>query len=299
MHAPLAAMHVEDMLLAADRTKSVAERTILLRRVMDQATPYLAYQVAIRGYYVHEAETLVCESKDFGVLFRFATDVPKADRNRIGKVVAELKDPEHAALYAQVLQPTEIADLQYVVALAALQPRYSYLGVTFALKVPSASIALLEDAVLHSNVEQCIYKFAKDVPGANMKNIEQYIEAHKLTLVALWLAQDVKRVNAVRMEKVVVAHGSTNECLQFATKVPFSSFPRLMRRAITFAWSVDKHDTETAGALYGFAEATKNVNQIGEIYDALVDTRWDHVAQKIAKNLVWPGKRPNVYMVQA
>jgi len=287
------------MLLAADRTKSVAERTILLRRVMDRATPYLAYQVAIRGYYVPEAETVVCSSKDFDVLLRFALDVPKANRSRIGQAVATLKDPEQAALYAKLLQPTEIADLQCVVAMAAMEPRYSYLGITFAIKVPGANIALLEDAVLHSNMEQCIYQFARDVPGANMKNIEQYIEAHKLTLVALWLAQDVRRINVVRMEKVVITHGSTNDCLQFATKVPFSSFPRLMSRAIAFAWSVDKHDTETAGALYGFAEATKNVNQIGELYDALVDTRWDHVAQKIAKNLVWPGKRPNVYLVQA
>lgn len=292
---------VEDALLAADRTTSSAERTILLRHALTAATPYMAYQVAIRQYFVHEAEQIVCRDGDYDTICQFATNVLGADVNQLGRAVARLKEPARAMMFMRNFKPVEFEDLQYVVAIAAMDPKNAYLGVRFAIEVPGANIQLLQDAVQSSQDDMCVYMFVRDVKTADFRLLEEAIEKYKLTLAALWLAQDSNRsINMARMESVVIQHGSAEECFQYATKVPFSSFLRLMQRAIDFAFhETTMHDTGTSLALYRFAENSRNVNHIGVLYNAIVDTRWDHVAQRIAKNFVWPDKRPNVYMVQA
>lgn len=301
MQPQLIPENAEEALLAADNTTSAAERTVLLRSVLTNATPYLAYQVAIRQYYVHEAEQIVCRDGSFATICQFASNVKSADLIQLGRAVAAMKEPAKAMSFMREFHPAEFQDLQYVVAIGAMEPKHSYLGVRFAMEVPGADVKLLQDAVQSSQSELHVYMFARDVKSADLRALEDAVERYCMTLAALWLAQDnIRGINMTRMERVVVQHGSTDECFQYASKVPFAPFQRLMLRGIEFALNeTTAHDKDTSLALYRFAEKAHNVNNIGELYDALVDTRWDHIAQRIARNFVWPGKRHNVYQVQA
>lgn len=299
MQPQLIPQNAEDALLAADRTTSAAERTVLLRHALTAATPYLAYQVAIRHYYVAEAEAIVVRDGDYNTICQFAANVLGADVNQLGRAIARLKEPAKAMMFMRDFKPTEFEDLQYVVAIAAMEPRDAYLAVRFAVEVEGANIPLLQDAVQCSQSESHVYMFARDVKTTDLRALEDAVEKYQMTLTALWLVQDIRGINTTRMERVVSQHGSADECLQYASKVSFAPFLRLMYRAIDFALhETTAHDTETAAALYKFAEKSHNVNHVGELHDALVDTRWDHVAQRIARNFVWPGKRPNVYWEQ-
>lgn len=276
-----------DLLTEADRPGlSYEDKSEILQKVLDSHDPYLAYQVALRGFFVQEAQDIVCASSDHRTQIQFAKDVAGADWNAIGRAIARNTKPGISLYFAKNFQPTDITELQWRIILSD-DPEYMR---QFAQHVKNADVPLLERLVVQSRHSFQIFEFAKRVQASSLYRIGAAVHANMDPHTALLLATEVPGIDLDKMQDVILHVGSSSACYTFARRVRTANRQALQDRAVEVAVPGSSEDD---AALFGFAKDIPGVDT-GKLYATLIDTQWDHVAVRIRRYCSWYGKDQDI-----
>lgn len=272
-----------DLLVQADHAVTEQKRWTLLRRALMGRDPYIAYQVGLRGYLIESAQEIVCEVGDEKTIDQFARDVRGADRVLLGRAMARRGSPHRCYNFAVYHRPADVEDLQWCV----IKSGNGNLMVRFAQNVRTANVRALETAVLDVGSVFYVYEFARHVVGADVRRLERFVLDNRHAEGAFWFASSVRGADLRACEAVVVQYGSAHTCFEFAQQVVGADVNALQRRAIQAADGQDPNIEYRA--LWGFASVVRG-NDVGHLYASLVDTRLDHLAQRIKRECPWFGK---------